>query len=207
MLEISEQPIDRRTFFNEVAGRWDSNHGNSVKPEFLEMLIARLSLEQGQRVLDVGTGTGILIPFLAKAVGDLGMVVAVDFSEKMVEAAKQKFSALPNVRIELKNAEELDYLDCYFNAVMCFGVFPHIQNKEKALEGIHRLLKPKGKLLIAHALGRKELNCMHRKETPFLAKDILPTERQMVKLLKNYGFEVAYIEDQPEHYLCFSTKR
>jgi len=206
-LEISEQPIDRRTFFNEVAGHWDSNHSNSATTEFLEMLIARLSLEKSQRVLDVGTGTGILIPSLAKAVGDLGMVVAVDFSEKMVEAAKQKFSALPNVRIELKNAEELDYPDCYFDAAICFGVFPHIQDKEKALEGINRALKPKGKLLIAHALGRKELNHMHSKEAPFLAEDILPTEKQMAKLLKKCGFEVAYIEDQPDHYLCFSTKR
>ncbi len=198
---------DRRAFFNEVANHWDKNHDNSVTPEFLEMLISRLSLEEGQRVLDVGTGTGILIPSLSKSVGASGLVVAIDFSDKMVEATTQKFSALSNVRVELKNVEELDYPKNYFDAVACFGVFPHIENKEKALKGMNNVLKSKGKLLIAHALGSKELDQMHGKEAPLLAGDVLPPEEEVRKLLGKCGFKVEYVEDQPDRYLCLSTKR
>jgi ubiquinone/menaquinone biosynthesis C-methylase UbiE len=206
-METVNLNIDRRAFFNEVANQWDKNHGNSVTPEFLEMLIARLNLEEGQRVLDVGTGTGILIPFLSKAVGDSGLVVAIDFSEKMVEVSTQKFSALSNVRIELKNAEELDYPKSFFDAVICFGVFPHIQNKEKALTEMNNVLKSKGKLLIAHALGSKELNQMHGKEAPLLSGDILQPEREVRKLLSKHGFKVEYVEDKSDRYLCLSIRK
>ncbi len=206
-MEPLNSKIDRKAFFDEAANHWDKNHIDSVKPQFLELLMIRLNLEEGQRVLDVGTGTGILIPFLSKAVGNSGLIVAIDFSKQMIQACTQKFSPLSNVRMELKNAEELDYPDSYFDAVTCFGVFPHIQNKIKALKGINNVLKSKGKLLIAHALGSKELNKMHRKEAPILSRDVLPSEEEVRKLLNKCGFKVNYIEDQPDRYLCFSTKQ
>lgn len=171
------------------------------------MLVSKLKLAAGQRVLDVGTGTGILIPTLSKAVGNSGIVVAVDFAEKMVEASKRKYSDLPNVKIELENAEVLDYPASDFDAVTCFGMFPHIQNKEKALARINRVLKPKGKLLIAHALGSKELKELHSKEAPPIADDTLPSKARMSKLLKNNGFLIEFFEDQPRAYVCIATKK
>jgi demethylmenaquinone methyltransferase/2-methoxy-6-polyprenyl-1,4-benzoquinol methylase len=176
---------NRRAFFNEVASNWDDKFSNSVTSDFLEMLVSRLKLRTGMKVLDVGTGTGILIPTLAKAVGNSGLVVAVDFAEKMVETSKRKYSGLSNVKIEIKNAENLDYPVGYFDAVICFGMFPHIQNKEKALARMSFVLKSKGKLMIAHALGSKELNELHSREAPLIANDILPSKREMSKLLKN----------------------
>jgi len=159
------------------------------------------------KVLDVGTGTGILISTLAKAVGISGLVVGVDFAEKMVETSKRKFSELQNVRFELRNVEELDYPVGYFDAVTCFGMFPHIENKERALTKIHRVLKSKGKFMIAHTLSSKELRELHSKEAPVIAHDSLPLKVEMSKLLKNSGFVIDYFEDQPRSYICISTKQ
>jgi demethylmenaquinone methyltransferase/2-methoxy-6-polyprenyl-1,4-benzoquinol methylase len=171
------------------------------------MLVSKLKLATGMRVLDVGTGTGILIPTLAQAVGNSGLVVAVDFAEKMVEASKRKFCNLPNVKIELKNVENLDYPSGYFDAVACFGMFPHIQNKKRALAEISYVLKTKGKLMIAHALGSKELRELHSKEAPLIAHDVLPSKTEMSKMLKNSGLEIDYFEDQPKSYICISIKQ
>jgi len=157
-------------------------------------------------VLDIGTGTGILIPNLSKAVGFSGQVVAIDFAEKMVEESKRKYATLSNVRIELKNAEELDYPSRYFDAVTCFGMFPHIQNKMKALTSINNVLKVNGKFMIAHALGSKALNKMHRKEHSIVAHDSLPSKTTITKLLKRCRFNLEYFEDKPKSYLCISTK-
>ncbi len=170
------------------------------------MLVSKLKLGPGMKVLDVGTGTGILIPTLAKAVGSLGLVVGVDFAEKMVEASKQKYSKLQNVKFEIVNIEELDYPVGYFDAVTCFGMFPHIQNKVRALAKMHRVLKLKGKLMIAHALSSKELRELHSTE-PKVAHDNLPSKAGMTKLLKNCGFLIDYFEDQPGSYICISTKQ
>jgi ubiquinone/menaquinone biosynthesis C-methylase UbiE len=199
--------IDRRAFFNEVASNWDAKFSNSVTPDFLEMLVLKSKLAAGQRVLDVGTGTGTLIPTLSKAVGNSGLVVAVDFAEKMIEVSKRKYSNIPNVKIELENVEELNYPVGYFDAVICFGMFPHIQNKEKALAKINCVLKTKGKLMIAHALSSRELTELHSKEAPLIANDVLPSKIEMAELLKNSGFVVLYFEDNPRSYICISTKQ
>ncbi len=170
------------------------------------MLVSKLNLATGMKVLDVGTGTGILIPTLAKAVGSSGLVVGVDFAEKMVEASKRKYSELRNVKFELVNIEELDYPAGFFDAVTCFGMFPHIQNKERALDKMHHALKLKGKLMIAHALSRRELRELHSRE-PQVAHDGLPSKAGMTKLLKNCGFSIDYFEDRPGSYICISHKQ
>ncbi len=72
---------------------------------------------------------------------------------------------------------------------------------------MNNVLKSKGKLVIAHALGSKELNQTHRKEAPILSGDVLPSEEEMRKLLNKCGFNVDYIEDQPDRYLCLSAKQ
>ncbi len=192
--------------FNDLASSWDDKFANSVTPLFLESIISKLEISNGQKILDVGTGTGILIPKLSKAVGAAGEVIAVDFAERMVEESRCKYANLSNVKIEVKNVEELDYPSESFDVVTCFGVFPHIQNKTKALTSIGNALKINGKLMIAHAMGRKELNIMHHRENSILAHDNLPSRTKMTRLLKVHGFDIEYFEDQPKIYLCISTK-
>jgi ubiquinone/menaquinone biosynthesis C-methylase UbiE len=198
---------DRRIFFNEAANNWDIQFSNTVTANFLEMLMSRLELASGQKVLDVGTGTGIFIPSIVKAVGQSGLVVAVDFAEKMVEICKRKYSGLPNVKVELRDIEVLDYPSNYFDAITCFGVFPHIQNKQKVLFKMNLVLKRYGKLLIAHALSSNEIRELHRNESPIIADDVIPGKKEMTQLLNNAGFEIDCFEDQPGRYICVSIKR
>jgi demethylmenaquinone methyltransferase/2-methoxy-6-polyprenyl-1,4-benzoquinol methylase len=127
--------IDRKAFFNQAASSWDEQFLNKDLTNFLEMLVPKFNLARGQKILDVGTGTGVLIPYLVQAVGSSGLVVAVNFAEKMVETCKRKFAVFPNVRVELQNVEELNFPLEYFDVVTCFGLFPHIENKQKALLG------------------------------------------------------------------------
>jgi tRNA A58 N-methylase Trm61 len=49
--------------------------------------------------LDVGSGTGVLVPFLLKAVGPAGHITIIDFAEKMAEICKAKYAHYPNLRI------------------------------------------------------------------------------------------------------------
>ena len=68
---------------------------------------------------------------------------------------------LPNVTFTVQQVEKLDFQSQTFDAVTCFGLFPHIENKEEALRQISRVLKTNGKLIIAHALSSEEIKAHH----------------------------------------------
>ena len=74
----------RQAFFNQAAQNWDKEFGNPKLHAFLEQFVPSFGLSAGQHVLDVGTGTGILIPFLHKALGAKGHITAIDYAPNMV---------------------------------------------------------------------------------------------------------------------------
>src|SRR6516225_8552956 len=83
----------QRRYWNTVAGpRWVSSPGFRERRnrESLALLLGRLGLNGGENVLEIGCGTGALTLPLAAAVGEHGRVVAVDISEPMLGAARQK---------------------------------------------------------------------------------------------------------------------
>jgi ubiquinone/menaquinone biosynthesis C-methylase UbiE len=144
--------ISRQEFFNAAALTWDKRFHSKELINFLSQLVPTFDLKRGQKVLDVGTGTGILIPFLLKGVGPTGHVTAIDYAEKMVEICKAKYAHFANVSVVVQRVENLHFSSESFDAITCFGLFPHLQNKEAALSQMNRVLKLGGRLIIAHAL-------------------------------------------------------
>ncbi|TFH21953.1 methyltransferase domain-containing protein, partial [Candidatus Bathyarchaeota archaeon] len=173
----------------------------------LEQFVPTFGLLPGQKILDGGTGTGILIPFLLKAVGPTGQVSAIDYAEKMINVCKSKYAHLSNVTFIVQQIEKLDFPSQTFDAVTCFGLFPHIDNKEKALRQINRVLKTNGRLIIAHALSSMEIKVHHYNASSAVAHDVLPTSAVMKKLLAQAGLEKVHIIDKQGQYLNLSIKR
>ena len=199
--------MNRREFFNEIADTWDKRFQTQKLTKFIEQLVPTFGLLPGQKVLDVGAGTGILIPFLLQAVGPTGQIEAVDYAEKMANICRLKYAHIPNVRVTVQEAEKLDFSSQTFDAVICFGSFPHIENKGEALRQMNRVLKPDGKLVIAHALSSEEIEAHHHNASTAVAHDILPERTSMKQLLKQAGFAGSCIVDKPGCYLCTSDKR
>src|SRR5438477_7297524 len=107
-----------RAMFDRIAGLYDRM--NTVMTVGLHHQWRRraadlAALGPGNRALDVATGTGDLAIALAERVGDDGEVVAVDFSERMLELARAKANGLP-VRFEIANALALPFGDDEFDA-------------------------------------------------------------------------------------------
>jgi demethylmenaquinone methyltransferase/2-methoxy-6-polyprenyl-1,4-benzoquinol methylase len=196
----------RQKFFNQAAQNWDKEFSTTQLHGFLKQFVPSFGLSAGQHVLDVGTGTGILIPFLHTAVGSEGHIAAIDYAPNMVDIWKAKYAHLSNVSIMVADAEKLEFPDESFDAVTCFGLFPHLDNKKAALLQFHRVLKSKGKLVIAHALSSVELRRHHQSAPQAVTNDVSPSETEMQKLLQQAGFIGIRIVDKPGSYLCTSTK-
>jgi len=198
--------MNAKEYFDKAADTWDDRFYTPRLLSFLEKLVPQFGVEAGQAVLDVGTGTGVLIPHLVKAVGPSGSVTAIDFSEKMVQMCNTKYAHIKNVTIKVGNIEDAAFPAESFDAVICFGVFPHVDHKEKALQNINRMLKQGGRLVIAHALSSAELKAHHKKVSQHVAHAALPETADMKQLLEQMGFVGIRIKDEPGFYLCTALK-
>ena len=102
-------------------------------------------IREGDRVLDVCTGTGELAIILSDTVGSDGSVTGADFCESMLQQARNKFAGRRhNVSFILSDAKDLPFRDNTFDAVtVAFGM-RNIPDTDLALRELGRVLKPGG---------------------------------------------------------------
>ena len=198
--------MDKKTFFNEMAATWDQRFYTPGLKERLETLVPLFHFRSGSRVLDVGAGTGGIIPYLLRAIEPEGSIWSVDFAEKMVEIGKEKFKDEPRVQFYLSAVEALPFADEFFHHIVCFGAFPHFADRPLALQEMHRVLQNEGTLILAHALSSQEIKQHHMGAAP-VSHDFLPEEAEMRSLLKSKGFRVLQLIDRPKCYLCEAQKK
>jgi ubiquinone/menaquinone biosynthesis C-methylase UbiE len=117
---------------------------------FRERVLRLARLSPGERVLDVGCGTGTLAMIAKRQVGTTGAVYGVDASPEMIARASKKASKA-GVEIVLKSglAEALPFPDVHFDAVLSTVMLHHLPGKlrRQCAGEIGRVLKPGGRVL------------------------------------------------------------
>ena len=111
-------------------------------------LIQGLALRSDERILDIGSGPGLLAFDLAHSVGESGAVCGLDASEAMVEIARERCAALPQAQFEVGDATALPYADGEFDAAVSTQVYEYVADIAGALSEAHRVLRPGGRLTI-----------------------------------------------------------
>jgi arsenite methyltransferase len=121
----------------EQLGVIQFNHG--------KLLIEPLALQPGDRVLDIGAGTGRLAEFAAERVGPQGHVVGVDPLESRISIARLRQSS--NLSFDVGRAEDLSrFADGAFDVVYLNSVLHWIPDKARVLNEAFRVLRPGGRL-------------------------------------------------------------
>lgn len=111
-------------------------------------VLALLTPQPGERVLDIGSGPGYLLSEIAAAVGPTGRAFGVDPSGVMNAMASRRVSGLEHVQIEEGDAGQLRYPDDWFDAAVSTQVYEYVADLPGALAQVHRVLRPGGRLLV-----------------------------------------------------------
>jgi ubiquinone/menaquinone biosynthesis C-methylase UbiE len=192
-----------RAYFNEQADIWDETVAEKDAAK-LEQMARRLHLQPGATVLDVGTGTGVFLPFLLGVVGRSGRIVALDFAERMLKKAHAK-GFDHGIAYLQADVGHIPARPESFDAIVCYSSFPHFPDKLKALGELRRVIKKGGQLLICHTSSRAQINAIHR-QVPAVKNDTLPDEAEMQGMLAVAGFTGIRIEDRSDNYLVSARK-
>lgn len=192
-------------FFENYAGTWDRDRKEN--PEILSFLMKLAGLSAGDTVLDVGSGTGILLPYLHQAVTDTGRIEELDYSHRMLEQARQKFASLPGVTYTEKNILKYKLPQDAYDAIVCLNFYPHIaQYKEAFIKKMTAALKQDGSLIIMHDIPRSRVNALHDQgeKTP---SHVLPPVDIMATMLITAGLTVTIAMDTESFYFIKAEKK
>lgn len=181
-------------FFDNHSGCWDNCHSEQTFSA-IEKIFSRIDFMIDDNILDVGAGTGILVPFFDKK--GIKKTTAIDISSGMVEAYKKKF---PGKEIICADYEEYLFSEVRFDKIIIFNTFPHFSDYAKVFKNSYNHLKDGGLLVIAHSKSRKELNCHHEKKGR--SKDILISDKELRNYYEKAGFFEIIVEDGDYFYSC-----
>jgi len=154
-----------------------------------------------KKVLDLGCGTGYGSELLYK---EGNKVYGIDISQKAIDYAKKTY---PGPEYICCSAERLPFEDNFFDAVTAFEVIEHVQNPEKTLDEIYRVLKEDGDLFIStpnpqhfgnalkHFLLRKPYLEKVHMDNVYHVKEF--TCDEFLDFLQNNGFKIVFQYGQP----------
>jgi len=126
----------------------EGNRSDSIRA-CKQMMLELLDVQKGQRILDLGCGTGDDVRALARLVGSEGLVTGVDKSETMIAEAKKRSTGL-DLPVEWRrcDAEHLDFADDTFDSCRVERLFAHVEDPRKVLAEMIRVIRPGGRIVV-----------------------------------------------------------
>jgi phosphatidylethanolamine/phosphatidyl-N-methylethanolamine N-methyltransferase len=137
-----------KTAYRRYARIYDAVFGPVLQPG-RRALLERLELRPGERVLEVGVGTGLSLPLYPRSV----RITGIDVSREMLQKARERVARrrLENVDALLEmDAEHMSFPEASFDKVVAMYVVSVVARPAKLLEELHRVCKPHGEIFIVN---------------------------------------------------------
>ena len=184
-------------FFDRCAPWWDED---MIRNEvIITAILDNCGIKDGMDVLDVACGTGILFPdYLKRGVES---VTGIDISPEMAKIAAEKF---PEVKVICGDVEETKF-EKQFDAVMVYNAFPHFPDPARLIETLARVVKPGGRLSVAHSMSREKLQQHHSGRASRVSIDLIH-EKELAALFAPF-FDVDVVISNDRMYQVAGTRR
>ncbi len=192
---MTQSEID---FFDALAPQWDENEIRST-PERVKDILGKLPFSKGMNVLDLGTGTGVLVPYLSEIVGPDGNIVAIDLSEGMLSIARKKYGHLSNVEF-LKLDFEEEQIPGKYDVALLYSVYPHLHSPAATIEWLFKMnMKPDSIIVIAFPSDEKFINNIHHERKA--EHDHLPPADRLADIISSWGYKTSVVEASADEYI------
>ena len=176
-------------YFDEMATIWDNAIFHN-KVQIREMI--KLSdMKEGDKILDVGCGTGVLVDFI-REVNKLGEIYEVDCSQKMLNMSRAKNyndSHIMYLKLDIENGIS----DEKFDIIILYNSLAYLKNKIETLECLARNnLNKGGRIVIFHNYGEDQINLFHSCGDRRISNACLPPFENLINSLDKSLFNIYY---------------
>lgn len=184
------------SFFDRCAPWWDDD---MIRNEnIIDTILTGGGIQAGMDVLDVACGTGVLFPdYLKRGVAS---ITAIDISPEMVKIAQSKF---PKIEVICGDVETTEF-GRKFDAVMVYNAFPHFPDPAHLIAVLAELVKPGGKLSVAHSMSRATLTKHHERASQVSIE--LLEEHELAALFEPW-FDVDILLSNDQMYQVAGIRR
>ena len=185
------------TFFDNCAPWWDEDMVRNE--DLIALILDNGGIKENIHVLDVACGTGVLFPDYLKR--NVASVTGIDISPEMAKIAQSKF---PEVEVVCGDVETVDF-GKKFDAIMVYNAFPHFPDPARLIQVLAGLVKPGGKLSVAHGMSRAALTSHHAGRASQVSIDLIH-EKELAALMEPY-FDVDVIISNDRMYQVVGVRR
>src|SRR3954470_12245143 len=176
--------------------RWaDAGRGEEMENHHLyitEQTVRHMDLRPGERVLDLGCGTGWATRLLARLVADgpsgFGQVIGLDVSDEMIRRAREQSQDFDNVMYVWGPADKIPWEENFFDKVLSVESFYYYPDQERSLAELFRVMAPHAKLYILINLYKDNhfsLRWVRELKVPVQVR----SEAEYIDLLKVHAFD------------------
>lgn len=185
-------------FFDSIAPTWDANEIRST-PERVRSILSKINIRKGMDILDLGTGTGVLVPYLSEMTGENGHITAIDLSEGMLNLARKKYGSLRNVEFLNLDFEE-EQIPGKYDIAILYCVYPHLHAPAETLEWLFKMnMKKDGRIVIAFPSDEKFINDIHHERKA--EHDHLPPANTLAEMINHWGLKADVIAATSDEYI------
>ena len=179
-----------REFFNSYADGWDEHMEDAS--DRINRILDGIEPIEGMSILDVGAGTGVLVPYLIDR--HAGHITECDISNEMIAVNRRKYSQRNDVSHIVGDASNIEF-DHQYDRIIIYNAFPHFSDRPHLIANLASCLKKDGYFVIAHSRTSAELEEHHQNISTEIYSHLGKAEG--IASLLEKEFKDIFFQDEP----------
>ena len=187
-------------FFDRCAASWDA--GMIKSDRIIGKILDNAEVGADQDILDVACGTGVMFDYYLER--GAKTVTGIDISPEMAKIAAKKYESQPQVQVICGDVEEYTF-DRKFDRIVVYNAFPHFPYPKRLIKILAGLLKPEGRLTVAHGMSREAIDGHHQGAASKVSNGLMSAED--LKRIFDAHFQVEVTVSNDYMYQVSGVKR